>query len=103
LQTLALGAVVWRLLGGFDVRGILVSAFKVLSCSAAMGVALAVVQIYRVPPDPTFDARATNLSEHMIFGGVLFLALARIVDSEELDLAIDVLFRRKARELIPLP
>jgi putative peptidoglycan lipid II flippase len=103
LQTLALGAVVWRLLGGFDVRGILVSAFKVLSCSAAMGVALAVVQIYRVPPDPTFVARATNLSEHMIFGGVLFFALARIVDSEELDLAFDVLFRRKARELIPLP
>jgi hypothetical protein len=39
----------------------------------------------------------------MIFGGFLFLALARIVDSEELDLAIDILFRRKARELVPLP
>jgi putative peptidoglycan lipid II flippase len=103
LQTLALGAVVWRLLGGFDVRGILLSAFKVLSCSAAMGVALAVVQIYRAPPDPTFLARSTNLVEHMIFGGFLFLALARIVDSEELDLAIDILFRRKGRELVPLP
>ncbi len=102
LQTLALGAVVWQLLGGFDVRGILLSAFKVLSCSAAMGVALAVVQIYRVPPEPTFIARATNLVEHLIFGGFLFLALARIVDSEELDLAIDILFRRKARELVPL-
>ena len=103
LQTLALGVVVWRLLGGFDLRGILLSAFKVLSCSAAMGVALAVVQIYRVPPEPTFVARATNLVEHLIFGGFLFLALARIVDSEELDLAIDILFRRKARELVPLP
>jgi putative peptidoglycan lipid II flippase len=103
LQTLALGSIVWRLLGGFDVRGILVSAFKVLACSAAMGVALAVVQIYRVPPDVTFIARATNLVEHLLFGGFLFLALARIVDSEELDLAIDILFRRKARELVPLP
>ena len=103
LQTLALGAVVWRLLGGFDLRGILLSFFKVLSCSAAMGIALAVVQIYRVPPDPTFIARSTNLVEHLIFGGFLFLMLARIVDSEELDLAIDVLFRRKARELVPLP
>jgi putative peptidoglycan lipid II flippase len=103
LQTAALGTVVWRLLGGFDLRGILVSAFKVLSCSAAMGVALAVVQIYRVPPEPTFVARSTNLIEHLIFGGFLFLALARIVDSEELDLAIDILFRRKARELVPLP
>lgn len=103
LQTVALGAVVWNLLGGFDVRGILLSAFKVLSCSAAMAVALAVVQIYRVQPDPTFVARATNLAEHMIFGGFLFLALARIVDSEELDLAIDIVFRRKAHELVPLP
>ncbi|HEY5349805.1 MAG TPA: murein biosynthesis integral membrane protein MurJ, partial [Candidatus Lustribacter sp.] len=84
LQMLALGIVVWRLLGGFDLRGILLSAFKVIACSAAMGVALAVVQIYRVPPDPTFIARATNLVEHLLFGGFLFLALARIVDSEEL-------------------
>jgi len=103
LQTAALAMVVWRLLGGFDLRGILLSFFKVLCCSAAMGVALAVVQIYRVPPDPTFIARATNLVEHLLFGGFLFLALARIVDSEELDLAIDVLFRRKGRELVPLP
>ena len=94
---------VWQLLAGFDVRGILLAAFKVLSCSAAMGIALAVVQIYRVPPEPTFIARATNLVEHLIFGGFLFLVLARIVDSEELDLAIDILFRRKARELVSLP
>ena len=103
LQTLALGTVVWNLVGGFDLRGILLSFFKVLSCSAAMGVALAVVQIYRALPEPTFIGRATNLVEHLIFGGFLFLALARIVDSEELDLAIDILFRRKGRELVPLP
>ena len=103
MQTVALGIVVWRMLGGFDVRGILWSALKVLGCSAAMGVALAVVQIYRVPPDPTFLSRATNLGEHLLFGGFLFLMLARIVDSEELDLAINILFRRKSRDLVPLP
>jgi putative peptidoglycan lipid II flippase len=103
MQTFALAVVVWRLLDGFDVRGILWSAFKVLMCSMAMGVALAVVQIYRAPPEPAFIARATNLVEHLLFGGFLFLMLARIVDSEELDLAIDVLFRRKARDLVPLP
>ena len=103
LQTVALAFVVWKQLGGFDVRGIFMSAFKVLACSAAMGVALAVVQIYRVPPEAAFVPRATNLVEHLIFGGFLFLALARIVDSEELDLAIDIVFRRKARDLVPLP
>ena len=103
LQTVALALIVWRKIGGFDVRGVLWSAFKVLACSAAMGLSLAVVQIYRSPPDATFGARATNLVEHLLFGTFLFLALARIVDSEELDLAIDVLFRRKSRELVPLP
>jgi len=48
-------------------------------------------------------ARATILIEHLLFGAALFLALARIVDSEELHLAIDLLLRRKTRELIPLP
>jgi putative peptidoglycan lipid II flippase len=103
LQTFALAVVVWKIVQGFDVRGILLSALKILLCSVAMGIGLAVVQIYRVPPEPSFLARATNLVEHLLFGGFLFLILARIVDSEELDLAINVLFRRNARELVPLP
>jgi putative peptidoglycan lipid II flippase len=103
LQAFALGFVVWRLLGGFDVRGIGVSFAKVAACSLAMAVALAVVQIYGPAPGPSLGARATTLVEHLLLGGALFLALARIVDSEELHLAVDLLLRRKTRELIPLP
>jgi hypothetical protein len=103
LQTAALAVVAWRLLGGFDVRGIVISALKVVACSAVMALALGAVQTFRAPPDPTFVARATNLVEHLLFGGCLFLLLARIVDSEELDLAFDVLFRRRSHELVPLP
>jgi putative peptidoglycan lipid II flippase len=103
LQTAALALVAWRLLGGFDVRGILLSALKIVGCSLAMALALGVVQEFRGPPGPAFVARATNLLEHLLFGGFLFLALARIVDSEELDLAIDVVFRRTSHDLIPLP
>jgi putative peptidoglycan lipid II flippase len=103
LQTVALATIVWRLLGGFDVRGVLVSFGKVAACSCAMAVALAVVQIYGSAPEPTLIARGTTLVEHLLFGAALFLALARIVDSEELHLAIDLLLRRKTRELIPLP
>jgi putative peptidoglycan lipid II flippase len=100
LQTLALATVAWRLLGGFDVRGILISALKIACCSAAMALALALVQTYRTPPDPVFLARAVNLIEHLLLGGVVFLVLARIVDSEELELALDVVFRRRSRKLI---
>ena len=103
LQTVALGITVWRLLGGFDVRGVLLSFVKVTACSAAMGLALAVVQIYRQPPEASFLSRASSLAEHLLFGVALFLALARIVDSEELSLAIDLLVRRKSPELVPLP
>jgi putative peptidoglycan lipid II flippase len=103
LQTLALAYIVWRLLSGYDVRGILLSLGKVAACSAAMAIALAVVQIYGSAPAPSLVSRATILMEHLLFGGAMFLALARIVDSEELHLAIDLLVRRKTRELIPLP
>jgi putative peptidoglycan lipid II flippase len=103
VQTIVLAVIAWRLLNGFDVRGILLSFGKVAACSGAMAIALAVVQIYSSPPAPTLAARATILVEHLLFGAALFLALARIVDSEELHLAIDLLLRRKTRELIPLP
>jgi hypothetical protein len=62
-----------------------------------------VVQIYGAAPGPSLMARVTILMEHLLFGGAVFLALARIVDSEEVHLAIDLLLRRKTRELIPLP
>jgi putative peptidoglycan lipid II flippase len=103
LQSVALAIVVWRHVGGFDLRGVFVSFGKVTACSAAMAVALAVVQLYGSPPAPTLVARATNLIEHLLFGAALFLALARIIDSGELHLAMDLLLRRKSRELIPLP
>ena len=103
LQTFALAFIVYRLLNGFSVRGVLLSLGKVAACSSAMAIALAVVQIYGSPPEPTLIARAAVLTEHLLFGAAMFLALARIVDSEELHLAFDLLLRRKTRELIPLP
>ena len=103
VQTIAFVAVAARALGGFPVRAVLVSLLKVAACSAVMAGALAVVQITRTPPGPTMLARVTNLGEHLLFGACVFLALARLVDSEELHLAIDLLLRRRPRELVPLP
>jgi putative peptidoglycan lipid II flippase len=102
-QTAVLVIIAWRALGGFNGGAILVSFLKVGTCSAIMAVALALVQITRQPPEPNGLARATNLGEHLIFGAVLFLALARFVDSEELQMAFDLLLRRRHRDLISLP
>jgi hypothetical protein len=39
----------------------------------------------------------------LLFGAFVFVVLARFVDSEELHLAIDLLLRRRPRDLVPLP
>jgi peptidoglycan biosynthesis protein MviN/MurJ (putative lipid II flippase) len=102
LQTLALAVAVWRMLGGFDARGIALSFVKVLACSALMAAMLAVVQVFRQPPEPTLLSRATSLLEHLIFGALIFVGAARVLDSSELQLAIDLLLRRRPRgELVP--
>jgi putative peptidoglycan lipid II flippase len=103
LQTIAFVAVAWRALGGFPLRTVAISLLKVGACSAVMAFALAAVQVTRTPPAPTTLARVANLGEHLLFGAFVFLALARVVDSEELHLAIDLLLRRRPRDLIPLP
>ncbi|MEA2718882.1 MAG: putative peptidoglycan lipid flippase [Candidatus Eremiobacteraeota bacterium] len=103
LQTVAFVVVAWRALGGFYLRTVVVSLLKVGACSAVMAFALAAVQITRTPPAPTTIARVTNLGEHLLFGAFVFLVLARIVDSEELHLAVDLLLRRRPRDLVPLP
>jgi putative peptidoglycan lipid II flippase len=103
LQTVAFVVVVSRALGGFQLRAVCVSLLKVGACSAVMAFALAAVQVTRTPPSPTMLARVSNLGEHLLFGAFVFLALARLVDSEELHLAIDLLLRRRPRDLVPLP
>jgi len=102
LQTIALVAVAWRALGGFPLKTVAISLLKVGACSAVMAFALAAVQITRTPPAATIFARVTNLGEHLLFGAVVFVVLARIVDSEELNMVLDLL-RRRPRELVPLP
>lgn len=103
LQTIAFVIVAWRALGGFPLRTVAISLLKVGACSAVMAFALAAVQVTRTPPAPNALARVSNLGEHLLFGAFVFLALARIVDSEELHLAIDLLRRRRPRDLVPLP
>ena len=103
LQTIAYLMVARRVLGGFPFGTVLVSLLKVGACSAVMAFALAAVQVTRTPPSPTTLARVTNLGEHLLFGAFVFLALARLVDSEELNMAVDLVLRRRPRELIPLP
>jgi putative peptidoglycan lipid II flippase len=103
LQTAAFVVVALRTLGGFDLRAIAVTLLKVGACSAVMAFALAAVQVTRMPPAANGFARITNLGEHLLFGAFVFFALARFVDSAELQLATELLLRRTPREPVALP
>jgi putative peptidoglycan lipid II flippase len=104
LQTIALGALAWRIVDGFDVAGIARSFLRVLGCSAIMVASLLVVQAFE-PPVPSGEiSRMVSLGEHLAFGAAVFLGLARLFDAEEVHLAMKLLIKReRPRDLIPLP
>jgi putative peptidoglycan lipid II flippase len=103
-QTLALGVIVWKLLGGFDLMSVGRSILKVAGCSAMMVAVLVAVQSFEPPVTGGEVARIVSLCEHLAFGAAVFLGLARLFDSEEVHLAIALLVRRQPpRDLMPLP
>jgi putative peptidoglycan lipid II flippase len=104
LQMVVLAAIVWRLLGGFNIVPIVQSLLKVSGCSAIMFAALIAVQVFEPSATSGGLRSAVSLCEHMTLGIVVFLGLARLVDSDELHLAFGLLVRRRPPpELIPLP
>lgn len=104
LQTVALACVVWRIVGGLDLVRIGRSLLKVLGCSAIMVGALLIVQSFESPVAADEPARIVSLCEHLAFGAALFLGLARLFDSEEVHLAVELLIKRQQpRDLAPLP
>jgi putative peptidoglycan lipid II flippase len=104
LQTIALGWTTWRFVGGFDVARVGRSALKVLGCSSIMVAALLAVQSFEPPILGGDLARIVSLVEHLGFGAAIFLGLARLFDSDEVHLAVELLVKRqRPRDLIPLP
>jgi putative peptidoglycan lipid II flippase len=104
LQTVALGLIVWRVVGGFDALGVGRSFLKILGCSSIMVAALLVVQSFEPPVTSGELPRIVSLGEHLAFATAVFLGLARLFDSEEVHLAITLFIRRRRpRELVPLP
>jgi len=101
-QMIALAVIAWQLLGGYNMLLIVRSLLKVFGCSAIMYSALILVQTFERPQAPTEFAQAVALGEHLLFGAAIFLGLARLVDSDEMHLAIDLLFRRAPADLVPL-
>jgi putative peptidoglycan lipid II flippase len=104
LQTIGLGMIAWRVVGGFDVVAVGRSLLRIIGCSAIMVAALLVVQSFEPPVVSGELPRIVSLGEHVLFGAAVFLGLARLFNSEEVHLAIGLFIRRqRPRDLVPLP
>jgi putative peptidoglycan lipid II flippase len=104
LQTVALGWIAWRVVGGFDAVAIGRSLLRVLGCGTIMVAALLIVQSFEPPVGGGELPRIVSLGEHLAFGTAVFLGLARLFDSEEMHLAGALFIRRqRPRDLVPLP
>jgi len=104
LSTLALGVIVWRISGGFDLVSIARSFIRVLGCSAIMGAVLLLVQSFEAPIANSEISRFVSLAEHVAVAAAVFLGLARLFDSEEVHLVIALLIKRqRPRDFVSLP
>jgi putative peptidoglycan lipid II flippase len=87
LQAVLLLWLVARLVHGIDWGALGVSAAKILLSSVAMYASLGWIAALGVHPEPTFASRAWYLFGQIAIGGAVFIAVARLVDVEELSLA----------------
>jgi putative peptidoglycan lipid II flippase len=87
VQAVMLIALVSRLVHGIDWRTLMLSFAKVAVASMAMYAALHWIGALGVHTETTLASRAWYLFGQIAIGGAVFLAVARLIGVEELDLA----------------
>ncbi len=103
LQALLLLGLVAKLVTGIDWRALGTSTLKIVLSSAAMVLALNWIQALGVHPEPTLASRAWFLFGQMTIGALVFVAVARALDVEELTLAWQTILAKFERNLIVPP
>jgi putative peptidoglycan lipid II flippase len=103
LQALLLGVLVWRLLGGFDVRALLRSAGGALLCSAAMVVALRWIATFTVEPIHPFGVEALYLAGQLFIAALAFIAVARLLNVDEYALIVRLIVQKFERSIPSAP
>ncbi|MBV8531001.1 MAG: murein biosynthesis integral membrane protein MurJ [Candidatus Eremiobacteraeota bacterium] len=103
MQALLLLLVTTRLVSGIDWGALLRSAGKVVVCSVAMLAALGWIGALGVTPEATFASRAWFLFGQLAIGGTVFVAVARMIGMEELELAWHTIVAKFERNLVSPP
>jgi len=103
LQALLLLGLVTRLVRGIAWGELWLSGAKVLLASLAMFAALQWVHALGVHTEPTLASRGWYLFGQIAIGGAVFVAVARIIGVEELDLAWRTIVAKFEKHLIAPP
>ncbi|MBV9719537.1 MAG: murein biosynthesis integral membrane protein MurJ [Candidatus Eremiobacteraeota bacterium] len=103
MQALLLLVVIARLVSGIDWGALLLSSGKVLISSLAMLLALGWIGALGVTPEATLASRAWFLFGQIGIGGTVFVAVARMLGVEELDLAWRTIVAKFERNLVSPP
>src|SRR4029077_9226104 len=92
-----------RLVPGIDWRALLTSTAKIVVSSLAMFLALKWIAALRVMPGASLASRAWFLFGQLAIGGAVFLAVARVLNVEELELARRTIVAKFERNLVSPP
>jgi putative peptidoglycan lipid II flippase len=103
MQAVLLLALVARLVQTFDWWALARSALRVTLASLAMYAALFWIQSLAVRPETSLLWRASSLFGELAIGGAVFIAMARILRLEELDLAWNAIMTKFERNLPSAP
>ncbi|MGB8521122.1 MAG: murein biosynthesis integral membrane protein MurJ [Candidatus Tumulicola sp.] len=103
MQAVLLLMLTARLVPGIDWRALLVSTAKIAVSSLAMFLALKWIAALGVMPDASLASRAWFLFGQLAIGGAVFLAVARVLDVEELELARRTILAKFERNLVSPP
>ncbi len=103
VQAVLLLMVTARLVAGIDWGSLLASTGKVVVSSLAMLAALGWIGALGVTPEASFASRAWFLFGQIAIGGTVFVAVARMLGVEELDLAWRTIVAKFERNLVSPP
>ncbi|HET7815529.1 MAG TPA: murein biosynthesis integral membrane protein MurJ [Candidatus Baltobacteraceae bacterium] len=102
MQAAMLLILVRRLVPQLHARALALSALKILVCSGVMVAALHWIAALGAHPAQTLAARAWFLFGQLAIGGLTFLAAARVLGVEELDVALRLIVQKFERN-VPSP
>lgn len=103
LQAVCLFVLVWRLVRGIAWKPLLVSFLKIMICSAVMYATLHWIQALGVQPETSLSSRMWFLFGQISIGGLSFVAAARLLNVDELFLAIGLIREKFERNLMSPP